>query len=488
MKKATVIRILTLAIMASMLMTSCGGETGGDTTEPDTETTVEETKDVSYPYEIKKLDGREFRFLNCVDDHWQGASQIIDYDSMNGETVADKVYKKNRDAEEKLGIKITVTKEAVDQLHKAVSTAVMANDDIYDAVYGCVYAFGTETDGKYVLNLHDIGAINFDDEWWNPSYAKSALIGGDRLYVAVDYMNLNGYTWTDALYFSKDLVTKYGLEMPYDLVRDGKWTLDRMAEYMKPAINLNGDESFKVNPEGRSSYGLCVQHSGGIVAISEGAGGFVVERDKDGIPAIVSNVDGAVNAFEKLAGMLSDEGSCFMYNTAEYSSLVAFVSGRGMFYQGALGNSLGDKMRSASSEYGIIPLPKFDEKQSQYYSTVSQYTLALSIPKTVADPETVGTCLDYLEWASFTECIPVVQDALCYKGVRDDDSIEMLDIIRKTQYTDMGVIYGWSTEFITKQSDNVYKGKLQFASDFASAKQKIEDNISKSLEEMGING
>ena len=67
MKKATVIRILTLAIMASMLMTSCGGETGGDTTEPDTETTVEETKDVSYPYEIKKLDGREFRFLNCVD-------------------------------------------------------------------------------------------------------------------------------------------------------------------------------------------------------------------------------------------------------------------------------------------------------------------------------------------------------------------------------------------------------------------------------------
>ena len=91
---------------------------------------MEETKDVSYPYEIKKLDGREFRFLNCVDDHWQGASQIIDYDSMNGETVADKVYRKNRDAEEKLGIKIIVTKEAVDQLHKAVSTAVMANDDI----------------------------------------------------------------------------------------------------------------------------------------------------------------------------------------------------------------------------------------------------------------------------------------------------------------------------------------------------------------------
>lgn len=44
-----------------------------------------------------------------------------------------------------------------------------------------------------------------------------------------------------------------------------------MAEYMKPAINLNGDESFKVNPEGRSSYGLCVQHSGGIVGDLRGS-------------------------------------------------------------------------------------------------------------------------------------------------------------------------------------------------------------------------
>lgn len=492
MKKTLPVTLLTLILAASLLASSCGNDTkdndDADTNSAGDGTTAEQVDENAYPYEIKKLDGRELRFLNCVDEHWQGASQIIDYDQLSGETVADTVYKKNRDAEEKLGIKIAVTKEAVDQLHKAVSTAVMANDDIYDAVYGCINAFGTETDGKYVLNLNDIDSINFEDEWWNPSYAKSAIIDGDKLYVAVDYMNLNGYTWTDAQYFSKDLVTKYGLDMPYDFVRDGKWTLDRMAEYMKPAINLNGDESFTASADGNSSYGVCVQHGGGITSLAEGAGAFVVERDKDGIPAITQNTEKVVNAFEKLAGILSEDGACFMYNTPEYSSLVAFTEGRGMFYQGSLGNSLGDKMRASNIEYGIIPLPKYDEKQDQYYSMVSQYTLALSIPKTVADPETVGACLDYLEWASFKECIPVIQDALCYKGVRDDDSIEMLDIIRKTQYTDMGVLFGWCAEFIGKQSENVYNGKLQFASDFAAARSKIEENIAKSLGEMGING
>lgn len=165
-------------------------------------------------------------------------------------------------------LKITVVKEAVDKLHSTISTSVLANDDLYDAVYSCVNSFGTETDGQYVLNLYDIDAINFEDEWWNPSFAESMTIDGDKLYVAVDHMNLNGYTWTDGMYFSKDLVVKLGLDMPYDLVREGKWTLDRMAEYMKPAINLNGDSDFEIDPQGNSIYGLCVQHIGSMMSIA----------------------------------------------------------------------------------------------------------------------------------------------------------------------------------------------------------------------------
>ena len=195
---------------------------------------------------------------------------------------------------------------------------------------------------------------------------------------------------------------------------------------MKPAINLNGvSESFKVNPEGgeAATDSVCSTAAASSRSPRE-AGGFVVERDKDGIPAIVSNVEGASQRLREARGnavRCRVLASCTIPRST--ARLVAFVSGRGMFYQGALGNSLGgrDAFRVERIRYNP-QVPKLrTRKQSKYYSTVSQYTLALSIPKTVADPETVGACLDYLEWASFTECIPVVQDALCYKGVRDDD-------------------------------------------------------------------
>ena len=383
-------------------------------------------------------------------------------------------------------LKITVVKEAVDKLHSTISTSVLANDDLYDAVNSCVNSFGTETDGQYVLNLYDIDAINFEDEWWNPSFAKSMTIDGDKLYVAVDHMNLNGYTWTDGMYFNKDLVVKLGLDMPYDLVREGKWTLDRMAEYMKPAINLNGDSDFEIDPRGNSIYGLCVQHTGSMMSIVQGAGAFLVKRDNSRIPALMSNTEHAVNVLEKFAGMLSEEGSCLMYNTVEFNSLIAFLNGRGMFYQGALGNSLGEKMRSSDVEYGVLPLPKYDENQPQYYSNVSQYTLALSIPKTVTDPEVVGACLDYLEYASYKEVIPVLQESLCYKGVRDDDSIDMYEIIKQTQYADIGSLFGWTSGFMATQCEKAYKKNLNFSSDFASNQKIIEDKIEQTLTDMGV--
>ncbi len=47
-----------------------------------------------------------------------------------------------------------------------------------------------------------------------------------------------------------------GLETPYQLVRDGTWTIDRLTEHAKSAANLNGDDSFAWNEKGNAIYGL----------------------------------------------------------------------------------------------------------------------------------------------------------------------------------------------------------------------------------------
>ena len=108
MKKQKSLTFVAFMLLASLIATSCGGDSPEQTvtSASDSAETTDEVKSDAYPYQINKLDGKEIRFLNCVDEHWQGASQIIDYDSYTGESVADAFYKKNREAEEALGIKV----------------------------------------------------------------------------------------------------------------------------------------------------------------------------------------------------------------------------------------------------------------------------------------------------------------------------------------------------------------------------------------------
>ena len=52
------------------------------------------------------------------------------------------------------------------------------------------------------------------------------------------------------------MLADLGLETPYDLVRDGAWTIDKLHEYATAGANLNGDSSFAWDENGSAIYGL----------------------------------------------------------------------------------------------------------------------------------------------------------------------------------------------------------------------------------------
>lgn len=53
---------------------------------------------------------------------------------------------------------------------------------------------------------------------------------------------------TNAILFSKQLITDFGLEDPYKLVKSGKWTIDKMIEMgTGVAGDLNGDTKYDKN-------------------------------------------------------------------------------------------------------------------------------------------------------------------------------------------------------------------------------------------------
>jgi ABC-type glycerol-3-phosphate transport system substrate-binding protein len=93
-------------------------------------------------------------------------------------------------------------------------------------------------------NLLDIEEFDPSDEWWDQLLVQGGMLNDKYLYYLGGNYHLQAFEGTTCFYFNKRMMTDLGLEFPYQLVRDGKWTLDKLYEYAGVAANLNGEESF----------------------------------------------------------------------------------------------------------------------------------------------------------------------------------------------------------------------------------------------------
>ena len=133
-----------------------------------------------------------------------------------------------------------------------------------------------------------------------------------------------------------------------------------------------------------------------------------------------------------------------------------------------------------TDEYGILPAPKFDT--SDNYKSMMGSAIMFSIPSTSRNAEKTGAAYDALSYYSYRDVMPVYYSSLCYKGLRDDDSVDMLEIISESRAADLGRVYGWSYDFLNSIGRDILKGKTDTASSLEKAKNKIIDKIEKSIE------
>ena len=493
MKNTNSVRLAAALICILGILPSCGAQAAPetpqkqDTTPVTEETTAPVEEKLSYPSALSDHGGETFTFLNCVDGLWAGSFHVIDYEEASGDAVESAIYRRARQAEEDLNLHIAVEKDEIGNLYGRVKKTVTSGDNAFAAAY-MPLQFGSATlAGEYALNLYDLGTLRLSEPWWNQSYVEQTTLGDDILFASIDYINMMGYTYTNVMYFNKKMCENYDLDYPYQAVRDGKWTYDAMREYMAAAVNLNGDSAFsEKNPN--CVFGYAVQHEEGTMTLLDGCGSFVMKKNKDGIPVINDDLTQLSAAYEKLLSILERDGFCMMGNGSlqeNTGSISLFANSRAMFHQAALGVSAAD-FRNIDVEYGILPMPKADESQEKYYSMVSQYTLALSVPKTATEPAKTGEVLDYMAFLGYRDVIPEVQTALCFKGLRDEDSIDMFNIVLDTESVDIGFLFGWTSNLVKTLSQNVYKGKNDFASQMEKNASKIEKAVEKTLTAMEL--
>ena len=135
-------------------------------------------------------------------------------------------------------------------------------------------------------------------------------------------------------------------------------------------------------------------------------------------------------------------------------------------------------------DYGILPYPKFDESQEKYMSGAMDNYTVLGIPITVSDPEMASIITEALNAESYKQLFPAYYDtALKVKYMRDEESIEMLDIIMNGRNFDMCVLFSSDLGQVTFMFRSLVAAKsTDFVSSFEKVKDGVQTRLSKIIE------
>ncbi len=461
-----------------------------ETAPVETETETETETEVSDDLPESDFEGYAFNIYNSnpESNNWFSTVHVTAAED-SGDALPSAIYNRNLIVEERLNIKIVESEQDANK----IKSAIMAGDGSFDMSLMQGANVLAHAQSGYLMDMYTLPYQNYDKPYWDSNAAEQLSLCGKLFMMAGDFITTQ-IDETICCFFNKNLINDHGLEDPYDLVSEGKWTLDKMGEMATITANdANGDGVYDDNDD----YGMLSWRGVFYMFLLNGSGHTLIAKDNNDVPAFTFYNENFVAAYEKIIGIVHSGEA--MYYDAEVKSNtrglsnnhrvqeIMFPADQAMFWVECI--SWAKALRDMEANFGIIPAPKFDEAQSQYYSCNNGNFFGMSIPVSVSDVARTSIILEAMQSESSDTVLAAYYDiALKTKLTRDEESAAMIDIIFDTTTYDCSTVYGLGgvkTEIYTRASNNnadlaSYWEKQEKS--LGTTIQKIVDNLAK-LEE-----
>ena len=478
-------RFVCLAFSVLLLLgalVSCGGS-GTTETTPAVTTDAPATEPVTTEY-VETLEVPENYFLNGYEYTILCTALMTNPPapfkfSDTGLVLDEAVYRRNTLIEDTYGITIEVIEEYTTTAGKAVARLQQnrsAGDTLYDA--GLIDVFGVcqLAHSGYLADMQDVPYVDLEKSWWDQNATRDTSIFGKTYFTTGDISYLDK-EYTFATIFNKGIAKEKGLEDLYALVREGKWTVDKMADMCKlVSEDLNGDDILDSNDK----YGL-ITWDAMLTASINGSGNTIAYIENDELVLGINNEE-VISMVEKYVGLAQDKSVInFQHMSGGVSWDKMYMQGQALFlheYLKAL-----PLFRDTELEYGILPMPKLSEEQENYYCGFAGYQTAMyCIPADTYDEEISGVISEAMAYHSKEIVTPAYYDrTLVGRHVQDQESAETLEIIFANRIYDLGLFYKIGT--YGTQLGYLLRDK---STDFASMYTKFEKTATADLKR--ING
>ena len=484
-RRLTAILCLTALILTSA---SCGSnETPAETTAGNSDivsdTTAETSEErISTGLEPRDFEGYVFRFSNPSNETQKWNHMQLTVEEADGDTLNDAIFARNRAVEERLNIEITEYESSVDKSESDLKKSVLSGTDEFDAAFirgekmKQYCSFGSNR--LFFDFVSEVPNIDLSKPWWTKSANESVSIAGQMQFIVGD-ISLSYFDSVMPVAMNLRLVDEYSLGNPYELVLDGKWTMDVVGDMLKKtSADLNGD--------GEATFGDQFGMQGmseEYISLAIAAGAKTIEKDENGMPYLAIDSMKFQSAFEKAIEILNQKDVFANIRLKKFdinsTTIKVFKDGYSLFFSDVL--YWLTTYRDMKDNFAILPRAKYDENQDRYYSAVHESGAWLCIPLT-ADPERSGYILEELAAESHYSLIPAYyNNVLFQKTARDEASHEMLDIIFETRGSDLGGLFNFGG-INMKLRTMGEKGDTGLQSYAESIRAKVDADIQKLFE------
>ena len=453
-----------LALLMALIMLlptalACGkteepATTTATTAQASTEGTTAATEETTTEgYAIKdnlpedlKFEGKTVSIISRGRD-W--CKDEVSVENLTGDVINDAIYNRNAAVEDRLGIKIVnYMTSGTDnyEITETIRKQVQAGTDEYNLFANSVYATIMYTADNLFQDMTDLTYLDLEQSYWSQGFNEAASIG-EAQYFATGAICLSLYRFIFVTFFNKNIFDENNIPYLYDVVNDGKWTLDYQRQISQNIYtDLNGDG---VKDAG-DRYGFITNHDQiGVDAYWSSCQLDILSKDENNFLQYAVNVERLSAAVDQINLLIHENEGCYGVvkggsDKEQDTICTMFAQDQAAMTTLRLIHVESEDMRNMSSLYGIVPVPKLDESQDNYYSYAHDTMTAYGIPLTVIgdELEMIGAVLEALASESYRTVTPAYYElALKTKYVSDEQSVKMLDDIVNSFYVDAGVLY-----------------------------------------------
>lgn len=392
-----------------------------------------------------------------------------------GDIVFDAVYDRNIIVEDQFNCKIDKIVREAGAITNFVKNSILAGDDAFDLVLHWTNDMGAMPFNEYFIDMRQQQYIDMSQPWYPKKTNEAMMVQGKQYFVHSEMTaNTSALAYTN--FYNLDMAKEYGLPDVYPIVLEGKWTIDAMLEHIKGVSrDVNGDNEMKIE-EDIYGYGTTVNPPESLLSMQYGMGQFTTVMDSSGYPQLAFDAGRMAAIVDKLNHLFYVSGEGIATPTAWDTAIQSFKEGRLLMVNCVM--LMADRrFRDMEYAYTALPMPKLDETQKEYYTTMPSgaSTVVNGIPVTVQNIERSTVIFEALSAVGYEKIRPAFfETALKTKYALDDKVSQMFDLIMESNTIDFGFIYDGNKGARDVMYKSVQKNLNTVVSDFESLKDKAE--------------